>query len=302
MNALPLAASPTTWGVDFADAPSNPSWERVLSEIAESGCRWLELGPIGYLPEDPNVLGDRLLSLKLRTVGTFLFRPYWSLESRDEILDAARRTCKLVSAVGGDRLVLVDQPSPERAKTAGRNESARRMSPNHREDYFDLITEVGRMSADEYGVRSVVHPHAGTYVEFRDEIDAIMEAVPHDVVGLCVDTGHSIYAGVDPAELVRTYRGRVEHVHLKDIDEKVLTETRLHERGFWDAIRNGIFVPVGDGVLKVPEFYAALQEIGFDRPITIEQDRDATTESNPLDDLRRTLRFLEREVGVCDDQ
>ena len=28
-----LAASPTTWGVDFADNPRNPAWNRVLDEI-----------------------------------------------------------------------------------------------------------------------------------------------------------------------------------------------------------------------------------------------------------------------------
>ena len=28
-----LAAAPTTWGVDFADNPRNPAWNRVLDEI-----------------------------------------------------------------------------------------------------------------------------------------------------------------------------------------------------------------------------------------------------------------------------
>jgi inosose dehydratase len=302
VTALPLAASPTTWGVDFADAPTNPDWRVVLDEIAASGLRWLELGPIGYLPEDPEALGRKLSSLNLQVVGTFLFRPYWNPESRVEILEATRRTCRLVNAVGGDRLVLVDQPSPERVETAGNFDMARRMQGSTRTKYFELIGEVASIASDEFGVRAVVHPHAGTYIEFRDEIDEIMEALSHEVLGLCVDTGHSIYAGVDPAELVRTYRERVEHIHLKDIDEMVLAETLLEGRSFWDAIRNGIFVPIGDGALNVSDFYLALQQVGYKRPITIEQDRDVSSKSSPLTDLRRSLQFLELKVGASNEK
>ena len=67
-----LAASPTTWGVDFADNPRNPAWSQVLDEIEASGVDTLELGPVGYLPEDPQILGPELESRGLSTAGTFM--------------------------------------------------------------------------------------------------------------------------------------------------------------------------------------------------------------------------------------
>jgi len=291
-----LAASPTTWGVDFADGPSNPPWSEVLDDIAAAGLNWLELGPIGYLPEDPGVLGSELRARDLRTTGTFLFRPYWDPTARSEIMNSARRTSALIAALGGDRLVLVDQPSPERAATAGNSDLARRMTREEREPYFDNIASIGRVARDDYGVRAVVHPHAGTYIEFEDEIDEALVALPAELVGLCVDTGHSIFAGLDPAEVIRRYPDRVEHMHLKDIDAEVLARVRAGRLGFWEAIRQRIFVPVGEGVVDVVELDSALNDIGFDRPITLEQDRDPTREGVPIEDLRRSIDYFRQTI------
>ena len=52
---IKLATGPVTWGVDFADTPTNPPWQQVLDDIAASGLPAMELGPVGYLPEDPDV-------------------------------------------------------------------------------------------------------------------------------------------------------------------------------------------------------------------------------------------------------
>jgi inosose dehydratase len=68
-----IANAPVSWGVDYAADPDNPPWERVLDEIAAAGYTRLELGPIGYLPEDPQRLGSELAARGLTPVGTFIF-------------------------------------------------------------------------------------------------------------------------------------------------------------------------------------------------------------------------------------
>ena len=65
---------------------------------------------------------------------------------------------------------------------------------------------------------AVLHPHVAGYIEFRDEIDRALEVLDPDLVKLCIDTGHSAYAGIDPAQLLRDHAARVAHIHLKDID------------------------------------------------------------------------------------
>ena len=55
-----LATGPVSWGVDFAEAPANPLWTTVLDEIAATGLGALELGPVGFLPEDADTLRAEL--------------------------------------------------------------------------------------------------------------------------------------------------------------------------------------------------------------------------------------------------
>ena len=68
-----LATGPVSWGVDFADAPSNPPWREVLDAIARTGLGALELGPVGYLPERADALRSELAERGLEAVGSFVF-------------------------------------------------------------------------------------------------------------------------------------------------------------------------------------------------------------------------------------
>ena len=52
--------APCSWGVEFADDPRNPAWKQVLKENAEAGYKGIELGPVGFMPEDPPVLAEAL--------------------------------------------------------------------------------------------------------------------------------------------------------------------------------------------------------------------------------------------------
>lgn len=288
---MELAGSPTTWGVDFADHPLNPAWQRVLDEIAEAGCTRLELGPVGYLPEDPQVLRAELQARGLTAVGTFVFQPIHDPRATEQVTAVAARTCRLIGEMGGAHLVIVDQPSEERAACAGQGERARRLSAPESTGYVDRLVRIADQ-AQEHGIRAVLHPHAGTYVEFGDEIDAVFARIPAEAMGMCLDTGHLAYAGVDLVDVVHRYADRIEHVHLKDVDGRQLTLTRQAKRGFWDSIAAGIFCPVGEGIIDFPAFMAALRDIDYQGSATIEQDRHPASTSDPCRDLQRSVAYL----------
>ena len=65
------------------------------------------------------------------------------------------------------------------------------------------------------GVTAVLHPHVGTMVETRADVDRVLAG---SAIPLCLDTGHLLIGGTDPVELARTVPDRVAHVHLKDVD------------------------------------------------------------------------------------
>ena len=88
---LPIGAAPCSWGVEFPDSPQNPPWRRVLDEARAVGYRGIELGPVGYMPEDPEVLSEALASRELELVGGVVFRPFHNADAWDDVLDGVVR-------------------------------------------------------------------------------------------------------------------------------------------------------------------------------------------------------------------
>lgn len=287
MTGLRLATGPVTWGVDFADTPSNPPWQQVLDEISESGIGALELGPVGYLPEDAGVLSEALKRRDLTAVGSFIFDNMHAPAEADGVVASAVRACKMIAACGGRILVIIDRPSPERESTAGRSDVAERLG---RSEWHAMIATISRVAevAREAGLTPTVHPHVGSYIEFDDEIERLVDDTELD---LCLDTGHLAYARIDPTEAIRRYENRLGHVHLKDIRSDVLQRVDAESLSFWAALREGIFCPLGEGLVDVYQVVRALEDINFEGFATIEQDR-VPGSGTPLDDLRSSLQVL----------
>jgi inosose dehydratase len=273
--------------VDFAGAPGNPAWPAVLDGIVRAGYAGTELGPLGYLPEDPGRLREELAARDLAVTGSFVFQPLHDPARLDDVLAIARRTCALIAGAGGRYLVIIDLVGPERAATAGRSGDA------PRRPVADGVRAVAAVAREEHGLVPVVHPHAGSFLEFGDEIEALLDAVD---VGLCLDTGHAAYAGVDPVALYRRYADRIPYLHLKDVDPAVRARA-VEELDFWQAVSAGVFCPLGSGMVDFPALAAALREHGFDGWATVEQDRDPG--GDPVSDLVTSRTFLER-LGIAD--
>jgi inosose dehydratase len=283
VSAVRLAGGPVSWGVDFASAPANPPWSLVLDGIRDAGYDGLELGPVGYLPEDPARLREEIGRRGLELVAGFVFEPLHDATQRERIVGVAGRVAALVAAAGGRHLVVIDLVVPERAAAAGRSERAPRLDREGRRALTGVLLSIRRI-AEAAGLVAVVHPHAGSYVEFADEIAAIAELAP-----LCIDTGHAAYARLDPARLLREHGERVALLHLKDTDPAVL-ERGL---GYWDAIAAGVFCPAGRGVVDFAAVAAALRETGYSGWATVEQDR-APGSGDPVADLVAGRMALQR--------
>jgi inosose dehydratase len=283
MSPISLATGPVTWGVDFADAPGNPPWEHVIDEIAASGLGALELGPVGYLPEDPAELRAALDTRGLTAVGSFVFDDLHDPSRAAEVAAATERVARAIAAAGGTVLLLIDRPAPERAATAGRSLDARRLEDSAWAAMVDTIRRCAAI-AEDHGLRPAFHPHAGGYVEYEDEIERLLDDTD---LALCLDTGHAVYAGIEPEGALVAYGPRVAHVHLKDVRADVV-ERGL---GFWAALEAGVFCPLGEGVVDLPAVLAALDEVGYEGYATIEQDR-VPGSGSPLEDLAASVRVL----------
>ena len=289
---IELAGGPVSWGVDFADEPGNPPYDEVLSGIAAAGLRWTELGPTGYLPAGRAALERH----GLRSAGGFVFEPLHDPAARDRALGAARRAVAAIAATEGRLLVVIDRPGAERAGSAGRPAAAPRLGPGRWAHLTATVRAIAEQAAAQ-DVRAVFHPHAGSHVEFADEIERLLGDVSADVLGLCLDTGHALYAGDEPARLVAAHADRLEHLHVKDVSEPRLAAAHGAGLGFWTAIAHGVFCPVGEGRLDLDALRAALAAARYAGLATVEQDRRPGSPGRPRDDLRRSVERL-RTAGI----
>ena len=117
---IEIGNAPCSWGVEFAGDPRNPDWRTVLKECAESGYRGIELGPVGFMPEDPPQVAEALDEHGLDLIGGVVFRAFHDPSQWDDVLDGSVRTINALTAHGAQHLVLIDAISPRRAPTAGR--------------------------------------------------------------------------------------------------------------------------------------------------------------------------------------
>lgn len=290
---ISIGNAPCSWGVEFAQDARNPTWQTVLKQCAQAGYKGIELGPVGFMPEDPAILADGLAENDLELIGGVVFRPYHDPAAWDDVLDGTIRTCKALKAHGAKHLVLIDSISPRRAPTAGRASEAEQMDKAEWTAYRDRIAETARIGAQEYGLTVGMHAHAGGFVDFEPELERLLDEVDESILKICFDTGHHSYAGFDPVAFMKKHIGRISYMHFKDIDPAVKADVVAKRTGFYDACGQGIFCNLGQGDVDFPAVRQVLLDAGFEGWCTVEQDCDpALGNTDPLADASGNREYL----------
>jgi inosose dehydratase len=284
MSTAKIAGAPISWGVCEV-----PGWgyqlapERVLAEMSDVGLSATELGPDGFLPGQPDELTALLGRHGLRCVGAFA--PVLLHDRHhDPVPDVAGRL---------DALVAADAPILVLAAATGAEgyDSRPRLDD---QQWATLLTSLDRVAAvaAERGVTAVLHPHVGTMVETRAEVDRVLEG---SAIPLCLDTGHLLIGGTDPVELARAVPHRVAHTHLKDVDAGLAARVRSGELTYTEAVAKGMYTPLGTGDVDIVGIVSALRDNGFDGWFVLEQDTivdGEPTDEGPVRDVAASVAYL----------
>lgn len=290
---ITIGNAPCSWGIEFPSDPAYPTWESVLDQCAAAGYSGIELGPIGYMPEDPAVLAPALAKRGLSIIGGVVFQPFHDADKWDVVMDAARRTCEALKAHGAKHLVLIDSISPRRAPTAGRADEAEQMDDAEWATFRDRIVAVAKMGAEEYGLTVGIHAHAGGFIDFEPELERLLSEVDESILKICFDTGHHSYAGFDPVAFMKKHINRISYMHFKDIDPVVKADVVKNRTDFYKACGQGIFCNLGEGDVDFPAVRQVLLDNGFTGWCTVEQDCDPSMPGTPLEDAESNRKYLE---------
>ncbi len=272
--AIRVANAPISWGImEHVELPADYTSGRVLDEIKAAGYSGTELGPYGFLPAEPAMLRSELEKRSLTLCSAFVDIELGNAAAHPDGLAFVARSARLISDAGARLLILSDKIMPDRNATAGRRNDANQLSWSESE-WQAAATAIREVIAQckEVGLRVAFHHHAGSHVETPEEVDRLFSLFPADELGLCLDTGHYVYCGGDTVAFLEKQVSRVWCVHLKDVYERKAAEARSGRMNFHEAVRHGIFAPLGQGSINFPKIVALLQEGHFDGWVVVEAD------------------------------
>jgi inosose dehydratase len=284
MNSDRIAGAPISWGVCEV-----PGWgyqlppARVLAEMHDVGLAATELGPEGFLPADSGAMADVLARHDLHAIGGFT-PLLLHVPGRDPVPEV-EELLGTYAATGSDVLVLSAVTGLE-----GYDER-----PDLDTDgWRTLLGNLDRLDAlaAEHGVTAVLHPHVGTMVETDSDVQRVLEG---SSIALCLDTGHLLIGGTDPAELTRQAPHRIAHTHVKDVDARLARQVRSGRRTYTEAVREGMYRPVGQGDVDFAAIVGHLNAERYSGWYVLEQDTILTEEprgEGPLADVRTSVQEL----------
>jgi inosose dehydratase len=296
LRHLQLGSCPDSWGVWFADDPRQTPWQRFLDELAAAGYRWLELGPYGYLPTDPARLTDELAQRGLTCAGGTVAGVGGPHRDFATVLAETRRVAELTAALGAENLIFVPVPGYRDDVTGAYHEPAE-LGPERWRALVDNSNTLGRILAEEYGLKMRFHPHADYHVETQAQTERFLEETDPAYVSLCLDTGHLAYRRADVPAVIRKYPDRIGYVHIKQMDPVIAERAVRDDLPFGQAVAQGASVEPPAGLPDVPSVLQALSELDAELFVVVEQDLYPVDADLPLPIATRTRQYL-NSVGL----
>jgi inosose dehydratase len=288
VTSLPrrVAGAPISWGVCEV-----PGWgwqydtATVLSQMQEVGLAATEFGPDGFLPDEPQAKAKTLADKGLRAVGGFV--PVVLHDSTYDPVPEIEQALEGFTAAGAGTLVLA-------AATGIDGYDERPVLDDA--GWQVLLTNLDRLElvASRSGITATLHPHVGTMVETADDVERVLAG---SGIGLCLDTGHLLIGGADPVALAAEHAGRIRHTHLKDVDAVWARRVRSGEVTYTEAVRGGMYRPLGQGDVDIASIVGSLERAGYDGWYVLEQDTvlagpPGVGELGPITDVRASIEHL----------
>jgi inosose dehydratase len=288
---LRIGTAPDSWGVWFPNDPNQIPWERFLDEVQKAGYSWIELGPYGYLPTDPNQLADELAKRDLKLSAGTVFTGFHKGEDQwKRAWDQALEVAGLATKLGAEHLVVI--PDLWRSDSTSEVLEARTLDDAQWKKLAAGHDKLGKALLEEFGVKQQFHSHADSHVGTYREVERFLAETDAAFTNLCLDTGHFSYYGGDNLKLIRAYPERIGYLHLKQVDTNLLFDVLKNDVPFATAVGQGIMCEPPNGVPELGPIIDAVSEINPEIFAIVEQDMYGTDIDLPYPIATRTREHI----------
>jgi myo-inosose-2 dehydratase len=225
----------------------------------------------------PRVASDLKAALapyKMACVGGWHSVELLKRDAAAEFAEAAKHR-KLLKAMGTPVFIVAETSNAIHGNRAVPLSQRPHLPAADWKGYGARMTEFADMLRGD-GFQLVYHYHMGTIVQSREDIARFADSTS-DSVHFVLDTGHATWGGGDPAEIARSYRNRISHVHAKDVREPIMREAATKDWSFLHSILGdgeafGVYTVPGDGVV---DFAAVFRELaGYEGWVVLEAEQD----------------------------
>lgn len=244
-----------------AEGFQDSGYEKTFSMIPAAGYRYIEFNMwfgTSLLPSMVESIRERLEKHDLKAASVFVVNLGADGTRLDVDVGHKIRGLEAAEALGCERLVLGAAGKGGRASL---------------EALIAALKLIAPVALDR-GIKLCLENHAGCLLEGIEDYAQVLEAIPQENVGICIDTGHFDAAGVSMTELIDRFGERVNHLHVK--------ENRVF--GKKDFCR------FGEGTTDNHEVIRQLQSIGYEGFITVEQ--------SPQKDRPTSVEDLAKAYGM----
>lgn len=299
MSEIKIATAPCSWGVWYPDGtPSGTPWEVFLDQAAESGYKALELGPVGYLPTDNDVLRKELEARGLEVcAGTCVYK-FDQMSSFEDKKAEVDELCRRLKDFGAKYLVVMDE-----SDVGEYSEKKKDITEEKWAEYLKMMRDMGEFTKNEYGISTVYHPHIRSLIETEDEIERLLDETGLD---LCFDTGHHAYVngGVEfgdksALDFLKKHASRIPYLHFKNVSGDVRKRVKDENLTSSQAFDMDVMCWLDKGVIDFAELKKVLDEIGYKGVGVIEMDAPRSTTQQAYDAAKNNLEYL-KELNYID--
>jgi inosose dehydratase len=291
LDKLTLGTAPDSWGVWFPEDDHQVGWKQYLDEIGQAGYSWTELGPSGFMPQDPSQLRDELDSRGLKLAGGTIFAGlHRGAEALDDAVAACGKESRLLTALGARHLVLL--PEQYTDMHGGSLLESAEIDPEQWKNLATGYDRLGKILFEEYGVDLVFHPHADTHVDTQQRVERFLTDTDPQYVNLCLDTGHISYCDGDNIAIIERFPERIRYVHLKQVDPAIRRRVAEEKLSLAEAVPLGVMCEPPYGVPEMPPLLDALAAIDTDLFTIVEQDLYPVEPHIPLPIGARTAGYF----------
>ncbi len=214
-----LGIAPIAWSND--DLPQLGGETPLATCLAESrlaGFQGVETG--GKFPRNSDALKPLLREFQLDLVSGWYSGTLLDNSVEDEIKKSLPQM-QLFRECGAVCLVYAETAGTIQNRQDVPLAQRRRLTDEQISEYGEKLSRFAEFCTD-YGVPLAFHHHMGTAIEDEHDIDRLMAATTKGV-GLLFDSGHLVFAGVDPLQILKKHGARINHVHTKDVRKEVLS-------------------------------------------------------------------------------